>query len=272
SVTEQYLGKKFEPFKPLPDWKFEDYLGWHEQARPSAFLAASGDGKLFVGVYVQNGRLKGEPKKALRAIIESYGIPVTLTANQNIILRDVEPAWKADIQRALTAERSLPHVNQRVTALLGRLGLEGEALTLRMTGCPNGCARPYMAEIGFVGDGPNSYQVWLGGSSNQTRLAEVFAERVKLANLEAFLEPLFAYWRASRRPGEGFGDFSARVGFAALREYSAAYVTTSAADALPKVALPSDTYEALAALAAREGKSIAHVANEQLQQLSGAAN
>jgi sulfite reductase (ferredoxin) len=87
---------------------------------------------------------------------------------------------------------------------------------------------------------PPSRQVWLGGSSNQTRLAEVFAERVKLANLEAFLEPLFAYWRASRRPGEGFGDFSARVGFAALREYSAAYVTTSAADALPKVGPGAD--------------------------------
>lgn len=57
------------------------------------------------------------------------------------------------------AERSLPHVNERVIALLQRLGLGGEAITMRMTGCPNGCARPYMAEIGFVGDGPNSYQV-----------------------------------------------------------------------------------------------------------------
>ena len=60
SVVEQYMGKKFEDFKPLPEWKFEDYLGWHEQ----------GDGKLFYGVYVQNGRLKGEAKKALRAVIE----------------------------------------------------------------------------------------------------------------------------------------------------------------------------------------------------------
>jgi sulfite reductase (ferredoxin) len=181
SVVEQYMGKKFEPFVPLPEWRFEDYLGWHDQ----------GDGKLFCGVFVQNGRLKGEAKRALRSIIEGYGIPVTLTANQNIILRDLEPAWRTDVQARLEAaglvgvddlsavdrfsmacpalplcglaiteaERSLPHVNQRVDALLAKLGLAGEAVTMRMTGCPNGCARPYMGEIGFVGDGPNTYQV-----------------------------------------------------------------------------------------------------------------
>ncbi|KAI8462259.1 MAG: sulfite reductase [Monoraphidium minutum] len=279
SVTEQYMGKAFEPFQPLPEWKFEDYLGWHEQ----------GDGKLFVGVYVQNGRLKGEPKKALRAIIESYGIPVTLTANQNIILREVDPAWKDDIQRTLQAaglvdvvdlsavdrfsmacpalplcglaiteaERSLPHLNQRVEAVLEKLGLGGEGPTMRMTGCPNGCARPYMAEIGWVGDGPNSYQIWLGGSANQTRLAEPYADRIKLNGIEAYLEPLFAFWGSARRAGECFGDFCARVGFAALREFAAAYVPAAEAEAaaMPKVALPSGTYDALAARAAREGKS-----------------
>ncbi len=77
----------------MPKWEFQDYLGWGEQ----------GDGKLFYGLYVQNGRIKGDMKKALRAIIERYELPVTLTPNQNIILRDVEPAWKEDVQRTLEA-------------------------------------------------------------------------------------------------------------------------------------------------------------------------
>ena len=65
---------------------------------------------------------------------------------------------------------------------------------MRMTGCPNGCARPYMAEMGFVGDGPNSYQLWLGGAPNQTRLAEVFEERMKIQDLERAIEPALAFW------------------------------------------------------------------------------
>jgi sulfite reductase (ferredoxin) len=141
SVTEQYMGKKFQEFKPLPKWEFKDYLGWGEQ----------GDGKLFYGIYVQvgrgqaagegreggrsvgiraageevkrafflleptdshrplsrspsqNGRVKGDGKKALRALIEKYNIPVAITANQNLILQDIQPAWKADILAALSA-------------------------------------------------------------------------------------------------------------------------------------------------------------------------
>lgn len=77
----------------MPKWEYKDYLGWDEQ----------GDGKLFYGLYVQNGRIKGEQKKALRAVIERYELPVTLTPHQNIILRDVDPAWKADISATLAA-------------------------------------------------------------------------------------------------------------------------------------------------------------------------
>lgn len=188
SVTEQYFGKKFGEFKPLPRWEFKDYLGWGEQ----------GDGKLWYGIYVQNGRIKGDAKKALRAVIEKYGIPVTITANQNLILREIEPAWKADILAALSAggvkdveewdsiertsmacpalplcglavteaERGLPDINVRIRALLTRLGMPDETFIVRMTGCPNGCARPYMAELGFVGDGPNSYQVGCGAEAS----------------------------------------------------------------------------------------------------------
>ena len=96
------------------------------------------------------------------------------------------------------AERGLPDINIRIRALLTKLGLKDETFTVRMTGCPNGCARPYMAELGFVGDGPNSYQIYLGGNPNQTRLAECFAERVKVKDLETFLEPIFVHFRDQR--------------------------------------------------------------------------
>ena len=79
------------------------------------------------------------------------------------------------------AERGLPDINNRIRALMDKLGFgPDEHFHIRMTGCPNGCTRPYMAELGFVGDGPNSYQLWLGGTAAQTRLAEPFMERMKV--------------------------------------------------------------------------------------------
>jgi sulfite reductase (ferredoxin) len=82
---------------------------------------------------------------------------------------------------------------------------------VRITGCPNGCARPYMAEVGFVGDGPNSYQIWLGGTPNQSTLAETFMNKVKLQDIEKVLEPLFSYWNSTRQEGESFGSFTRRT-------------------------------------------------------------
>jgi sulfite reductase (ferredoxin) len=155
-----------------------------------------------------------------------------------------------------------------VLAVLSKVGLGDEPITMRMTGCPNGCARPYMAEIGFVGDGPNSYQIWLGGSPNQTRLAKVFVERMKVRDLEATLEPLFAAYKARRQtPDEAFGDFVARVGFAALRQYAQGYVPADKSGSLATVSIDEDTFKALEAVAKAEGKSISHVAAERLQQL-----
>eukprot|EP00879_Flechtneria_rotunda_P002180 GHRR01002366.1.p1 GENE.GHRR01002366.1~~GHRR01002366.1.p1 ORF type:complete len:144 (+),score=57.49 GHRR01002366.1:298-729(+) len=140
---------------------------------------------------------------------------------------------------------------------------------MRMTGCPNGCARPYTAELGFVADGPNSYQLWLGGSPNQTRLAKVYKERMKLRELEDTLEPLFAAYKARHNPGEAFGDFVARVGFMALRSYAAGYVPAEKLGSLPQVSIDEVTFRALEELANKEGKTITHVASEKLQELSG---
>ena len=111
-------------------------------------------------------------------------------------------------------------------------GLEKESVIVRMTGCPNGCARPYMAELGFVCDGPGSYQMWLGACPNQTRISEAFMDKMKLETMEETFEPIFMMYKSQRSPNEAFGDFCHRVGFDALRAAQAAY-SGSAAPAAP---------------------------------------
>ncbi|MGF1482353.1 MAG: sulfite reductase, ferredoxin dependent [Cyanophyceae cyanobacterium] len=245
-----YFGKPLQPFKPLPEWKYDDFLGWNEQ----------GDGKLFVGISVENGRVKDEDsfqlKTALREIVKQFSLPMRLTANHNIILYEIEPSQQSKIQQILErygvvtspeasdplvrysiacpalptcglaiteSERAAPGVIERIRALLNRLELEQEHFVVRMTGCPNGCARPYMAELGFVGSAPNTYQIWLGGSPNQTRLAQAYTDRMPLEELESFLEPIFAFFKQEKADGESFGDFCNRVGFEAIRDFTVAY-------------------------------------------------
>ncbi|MBA0821753.1 hypothetical protein Goarm_018593, partial [Gossypium armourianum] len=91
TVVEQYYGKKFEPFRELPEWEFKSYLGWHEQ----------GDGALFCGLHVDNGRVGGKMKKTLREVIEKYNLNVRITPNQNIILCDIRSAWRRPITTVL---------------------------------------------------------------------------------------------------------------------------------------------------------------------------
>ncbi|GAB2287045.1 transcriptional regulatory protein [Dionaea muscipula] len=241
SVVEQYYGKKFEPFRELPEWEFKSYLGWHDQE----------DGHLYCGLNVDNGRIKGAMKKTLREIIEKYNLNVRITPNQNLILCDIRRAWRRPINIALAqggllepryvdplnitamacpalplcplaiteAERGIPEMLKRVRTVFEKVGLKyNESIVIRVTGCPNGCARPYMAELGFVGDGPNSYQIWLGGTPNQTSLAKCFKDKVKLQDMEKVLEPLFYYWKRKRQTKESFGDFTNRMGFEKLQE------------------------------------------------------
>ena len=116
------------------------------------------------------------------------------------------------------SERIMPEILGRIRALLDKVGLPDEHFVTRMTGCPNGCARPYMAELGFVGSSTESYQVWLAGCPDQTRLAKPFVEKMHANDLESLLEPIFVYFKESRNRGESFGDFCSRVGFDAIRE------------------------------------------------------
>ncbi len=260
-TVQGYFGKTIAPYKPLPAFKYHDYLGWNEQ----------GDGKLFLGISIENGRVKDEGnfrlKTALREIVQQFAFPMRLTPNHNIIIYEIEPSQQQAIEKILDqhgiqitpegieplvrysmacpalptcglaiteSERALPGVLERIRTLLNKLGLENEHLVVRTTGCPNGCARPYMAELGLVGSAPESYQVWLGGSPDQTRLAQPYTDRMPIHELELFLEPIFAHFQQERQPGEAFGDFCDRVGFDAIREFTVIYQS-------PKLNSQSDT-------------------------------
>jgi sulfite reductase (NADPH) hemoprotein beta-component len=99
----------------------------------------------------------------------------------------------------------------RVEGLLAEVGLAGEEIVIRMTGCPNGCARPYMAEVAFVGKAPNRYQLYLGGNVSSTRLNWLYKESVKNEEIVSELRPLLTRYKADRQEGERFGDFCERV-------------------------------------------------------------
>ena len=110
------------------------------------------------------------------------------------------------------SERVLPSVLDRINQLLTKLNMANEPLVIRMTGCPNGCVRPYLAELGLVGSGPGTYQVWLGGTPDGTNLARPWGQNLQLDKLEALLEPLFLHFQTHRDQNECFGAFCNRIG------------------------------------------------------------
>ncbi len=294
-VVEEYFGKAVEPFKPLPEWKYHDFLGWNEQ----------GDGKLFLGISIKSGRIKDEGnfqlKTALREIVQQYNLPIRLTPSQDVILFDIQPEHKQAIEDifnrhgvvtnpdrieqlarysmacpalptcglAITeSERVMPGILERIRSLLNKVGLKNEHFVIRMTGCPNGCARPYMAELGFVGSGPETYQVWLGGSPNQTRLAQAYVDKLHFNDLETCLEPIFVFFKKSRRKGESFGDFCTRVGLEAIRNFANSYqpgTTNKAVKARHRITVRDEVYEVLKEVAARQGQSMTDVVDSALK-------
>jgi sulfite reductase (NADPH) hemoprotein beta-component len=227
--------------EPMP-FKFErqgDAFGWHQQA----------DGRLFLGLFIETGRIKDRDgwrmKSALREVVAKYQPEVHLTPANNVILANFAANQRDEITRVFAehgvqtelerqgsilrrasmacvslptcglglaeSERYLPELITRLEALLTEVGLGGQEITIRMTGCPNGCARPYMAEIGFVGKAPGRYQVWLGGNEASTRLNRLYRDVVKDPEIVTELRPLFTRYAQERQADERFGDWVARV-------------------------------------------------------------
>ncbi|WP_199247661.1 sulfite reductase, ferredoxin dependent [[Phormidium] sp. ETS-05] len=312
-TVERYFGKKLEPFKPLPEWKYEDFLGWHEQ----------GDGNLFLGISIANGRIEDKGawqlKTALREIIEKFKLPSIVTPHQNVILQDISPQNQEEINDILSrcgiareteidplerysmacpalptcglaiteSERAIPAILDRIRQLLTKVGLPDLNFVVRMTGCPNGCARPYVAELGLVGSAPESYQVWLGGAANQTRLAKPVVEKLHINDLESFLEPIFLKFKQNRLPGEGFGDFCDRVGWDYLSgttddatapatetptEEAAKAATKEDRSPRRRINVTEDIYSRLKAESERVGKPMSLLAAEAIEAFFQQAN
>lgn len=248
-LVESYFGKKVQPWREIAEFKYSDWMGWWDQ----------GDGKLFYGLHVDNGRVKDEGdfrlKTCLRVLVDKYNLNMILSPTQSIIFRDIDPKDKADIESILRehgllsieqvdplarlamscpalplcglaqteAERRMPSYIERIRGLLTKMNIDQEEILMRMTGCPNGCARPYMAELAFVGDGNNTYQIWLGGSPVLTRTAYPFLAKMKDKDLEATIEPILGMFIEQKQDFEAFGDFCHRVGADAISKYSETY-------------------------------------------------
>lgn len=230
--------------RPVPQFVVYDHLGWHDQA----------NGLLYVGIPIENGRIADRQterlRSGLRAIIEQFDLSVRLTCQQNVLLTHILPEDRPAIEAMLTeygirtvnkiskmrrhalacvalptcglaiteAERVFPQVISEFEDALDRLDLADANIMARMTGCPNGCARPYVAEIAFVGRSLDKYTVFLGGNPNGTRLAQTFLDLVHIADLVPTLTPILRYYRDCRHADEAFGDFVMRVGFDVLHQ------------------------------------------------------
>lgn len=237
---ERRVGRPLAEPRPLRWTRASDYLGWHRQE----------GGGVFFGLRVVSGRIKDEVRAAIREAVERLHPEIRLTAQQNFTfcgLREEDKPLLEEILRrhsvalpdelppvlrhsmacpalptcglAITeSERALPGIAGAIQAEMDAAGLSGQTLHLRTTGCPNGCARPYTAEIGIVGFSVGLYSIYLGGSPLGTRLAPLFAHNVKLQDIPAVLRPLFQEYAAGKNPEESFGDWAWRIGIPNLQE------------------------------------------------------
>jgi sulfite reductase (NADPH) hemoprotein beta-component len=237
SEVEKRSGVTFEPARAYSFTTIEDPLGWQECA----------DGTWFYGLHILSGRIKdidGWPMKtALREIAEVHTGDFRLTPSQNLTISGVTAAQKPVIDGILAkhglagendrsglrknalscvalptcglalaeSERALPDLVGKLEGVLTGAGLRDDAISIRITGCPNGCARPYLSEIGLVGRAPNKYALYVGAAYNGTRLNRLMAPSVSIDGAVEMLTPVIQRYAAERNAGETFGDFCHRA-------------------------------------------------------------
>ena len=215
-----------------------DEIGWQRGA----------DRKWHLTLFIENGRVKDRPghelRTALRKIAEFHTGSFVLTNNQNVIISQASPAQKRRIDAILTehgisletssglrrnsmacvalptcglalaeSERYLPDLIGKIEDVLDKAGLKEDDIVIRMTGCPNGCARPYVAEIGLVGRSPGLYNLYLGAAFDGSRLNKLYARDVDEEQIVAALEPMLRRYAKERDAAERFGDFVIRAGY-----------------------------------------------------------
>ncbi|GBE21927.1 MAG TPA: NADPH-dependent assimilatory sulfite reductase hemoprotein subunit [Actinobacteria bacterium] len=237
-ALEQRLGRRLAAPLSLAWTDADDHLGAHRQD----------DDRWFIGVPIEGGRIadRGDAllRTGLRIVTERFRPGIRLTPGQNLLLTDLTNREGADVVSTLEdhgvlpvgrippvvlhsvacpalptcplavteSERILPEVTRALQAELDALGIGEESIRVRMTGCPNGCARPHIAEIAFVGRRKGRYDVHVGGSALGTRLNVLLAENVAREDLIHLLSPILVAYRDDRFDGETFGDFCLRSG------------------------------------------------------------
>ncbi len=236
--VEEYLGYSLEDFRPMPEMGVDDHLGWHQQV----------DGRWFIGIYVENGRVNDvggrRMRSGLRAIIQQFDPAVVITGQQNIILSGFTTEQRVQVDQLMVAygipaveqislvrrnamacpalptcglalaeaERYLPSMIDEVEQIVAELGLSNEQFTVRMTGCPNGCARPYVSDIGLVGRTLGKYTLFLGGNPEGTRMNVLYRDLIPSTELPGVIRHVLTTFVASRQPGERVGDWATRIG------------------------------------------------------------
>jgi sulfite reductase beta subunit-like hemoprotein len=239
SIKAEVEGRSGVGFRDriLPPWSVRGVLGWMPRR----------DGLWAYGVHTPSGRILGALKGALKAVVEDHRLSVLISPDQDLILTGISPEARPELEGALgkggaleadplsrralacvalplcglaitEGERSMPGFLDLLRAALVRHGRLSQAPVFRVTGCPNGCARTYSAELALVGQGVDTYAVYAGGSPQGDRLAFEVRPKVAVADLAALFERLVAVWAAEGRGEEPFGDFAARMGPPALGE------------------------------------------------------
>jgi sulfite reductase (NADPH) hemoprotein beta-component len=235
--VEKRSGITFQPARPFTFTTIEDPLGWHECV----------DGTWFYGLHILSGRIIDKEgwamKTALREIAQIHSGDFRLTPSQNLTISGVAPGKKSEIDAILArhgldkenarsgmrlnalscvalptcglalaeSERALPDILEKFESVLDENGLRGDAISIRVTGCPNGCARPYLGEIGLVGKAPNKYALYLGARYDGTRLNRLYSPSTTIEGAVDMLRPVIKRYALERQTGEGFGDFCDRA-------------------------------------------------------------
>lgn len=230
---EARFGARVAAPEPVEWQHASDHMGWHAQR----------NGSLFLGLPVPSGRIRAQLRSALRELILTLRPGVRLTAQQNLLVTDIAPGQRDNVVRILhangvavaehlppvirdalacvalptcgqaitEAERVLPEIVAAIHGEMAALGIGNEPASIRVAGCPNGCARPYTAEIGIVGRSVDLYSIYLGASHVGVRLGSLFADSVPRSEIAVRLRPVLQAYARCRRPNERFGDFCSRV-------------------------------------------------------------
>jgi sulfite reductase (ferredoxin) len=222
---------------------FDLHLGWHSQ----------NNGKLYLGISVENGRVKDDRslklRSGLRAIVDRFRPRLSITPQQDLLLCDLDQSARPSVDQMLVdfgikgadrislvqqysmacpaiptcglaiseAERTLPDIVDGIESLIAEIGIQDEAIGIRMTGCPNGCVRPYQSDIGIVGRSGDKYTVFVGGHILGTRLNFVLQDLVPKDQITPLLARLLRVYRSERLPNEKFGDYCFRLGQAEVQ-------------------------------------------------------